>query len=239
MKLKMKNHTIILVLLLLFSLITLLSYFFFTKYKFLINYIDDRIDIKNAKLIEKFNLEDESKSKEHIYLNNLKTNLKKFNEKLSNTNFIDQINEYSEEEQLENNDIEDEQLEKQLLVLKDDEDEQFLKNMCPSIDQYNISNPLSDIEEESYEEESNGDEENENSDIEENENSDIEENENSDIEENENSDIKDEQLIEFNDEEFPNLENLTEQKVDDYINQILDDTDQEFDLSNIIIKKKN
>ena len=46
---KIQSKTIILLLLLIVSLMTLLSYFFFTKYKFLLEYIDNRIDLKNQK----------------------------------------------------------------------------------------------------------------------------------------------------------------------------------------------
>ena len=99
---KIQSKTIILLLLLIVALISLLSYFFFTKYKFLLNYIDDRIDLKNQKIIEKYSLEtlyDNNKDHEEKYLNNLKDNLENFNNTLSQTNFIDQITELSDIEE--------------------------------------------------------------------------------------------------------------------------------------------
>lgn len=109
---KIQSKTIILLLLLIVALISLLSYFFFTKYKFLLNYIDDRIDLKNQKIIEKYSLDtlyDNNKEHEQKYLDNLKDNLENFNNTLSQTNFIDQITELSdieEEDIYSNEDLE-------------------------------------------------------------------------------------------------------------------------------------
>ena len=99
---KIQSKTIILLLLLIVSLISLLSYFFFTKYKFLLEYIDNRIDLKNQKIIEKYNLNqvyENNKEQEQKYLDNLKDNLENFNNTLSQTNFIDQITELSDIEE--------------------------------------------------------------------------------------------------------------------------------------------
>jgi hypothetical protein len=110
---KIQSKTIILLLLLIVSLISLLSYFFFTKYKFLLDYIDNRIDLKNNKLVDKYNLEklyEDKKNNEQKYFANLKDNLENFNNTLSQTNFIDQMTELSdieEEEIYSDEDIED------------------------------------------------------------------------------------------------------------------------------------
>lgn len=114
---KIQSKTIILLLLLIVSLISLLSYFFFTKYKFLLNYIDDRIDLKNQKIIEKYSLEllyDNNKEHEQKYLDNLKDNLENFNNTLSQTNFIDQITELSDIEEEDEDIYSNEDLELQL-----------------------------------------------------------------------------------------------------------------------------
>lgn len=111
---KIQSKTIILLLLLIVSLISLLSYFFFTKYKFLLNYIDDRIDLKNQKIIEKYSLDtlyDNNKEHEQKYLDNLKDNLENFNNTLSQTNFIDQITELSDIEEEEEDIYSNEDLE--------------------------------------------------------------------------------------------------------------------------------
>lgn len=75
---KLHTKTIVLILLLIISLIFLLSYFFYTKYKFLINYIDSRTDLKLEKFSNRYNLEnlDElNKIKEQDYINELKNNI--------------------------------------------------------------------------------------------------------------------------------------------------------------------
>ena len=103
---KIQSKTIILLLLLIVSLISLLSYFFFTKYKFLLEYIDNRIDMKSNKLIEKYSLENlnaATKQKEHNYFNNLKDNLENFNNTLSNTSFTDHLAPLSDIDEEEEN----------------------------------------------------------------------------------------------------------------------------------------
>jgi len=141
---KIQSKTIILLLLLIVSLISLLSYFFFTKYKFLLDYIDNRIDLKNNKLIEKYslNLNDDNKEKEHNYFNNLKDNLENFNNTLSHTNFIDQISSLSDiEEDIDEDNDEDNE---------GDNDEDLYSNSDENKDeQYNKESdePILDIEE--------------------------------------------------------------------------------------------
>jgi LPS O-antigen subunit length determinant protein (WzzB/FepE family) len=105
---KIQSKTIILLLLLIVSLISLLSYFFFTKYKFLLDYIDNRIDLKHNKLVEKYNLNnlyENNKQNEQKYFANLKDNLENFNNTLSQTNFIDQITELSDIEEEDEEEI--------------------------------------------------------------------------------------------------------------------------------------
>ena len=108
---KIQSKTIILLLLLILALISLLCYFFFTKYKFLLDYIDNRIDLKNQKIIEKYNLNqvyENNKEHEKKYLDNLKDNLENFNNTLSKTNFIDQFTELSDIEEEYSNESEEE-----------------------------------------------------------------------------------------------------------------------------------
>jgi|ETNmetMinimDraft_8_1059916.scaffolds.fasta_scaffold09136_3 hypothetical protein len=133
---KIQSKTIILLLLLILSLITLLSYFFFTKYKFLLEYIDNRIDLKHQKMIEKYNLNqvyENNKEHEQKYLENLKDNLENFNNTLSKTNFIDHFNElsdieeeYSNEENSEENSEEEkeEEIAESAELVKEEEKEE-------------------------------------------------------------------------------------------------------------------
>ena len=128
---KIQSKTIILLLLLIVALISLLSYFFFTKYKFLLNYIDDRIDLKNQKIIEKYSLNtlyDNNKEHEQKYLYNLKDNLENFNNTLSQTNFIDQITELSdiEEEEIYSNEEEEIYSNEEEEVEYDNEDKELM-----------------------------------------------------------------------------------------------------------------
>lgn len=127
---KIQSKTIILLLLLILSLITLLSYFFFTKYKFLLEYIDNRIDLKHQKMIEKYNLNqvyENNKEHEQKYLENLKDNLENFNNTLSKTNFIDHFNELSdieEEYSNEENSEENTEEEKEEIIEEPSDDEE-------------------------------------------------------------------------------------------------------------------
>jgi len=189
---KIQSKTIILLLLLIVSLISLLSYFFFTKYKFLLEYIDNRIDLKNQKIIEKYNLNlvyENNKEQEQKYLDNLKDNLENFNNTLSQTNFIDQITELSDIEEEEEEDIySNEELEK---IDSDNEDKEIVIN-----------------EPELHLNESDANSEMENIDQEIN--------------------------------ELPNLDNLDD-NVDDYIKQILENHEENIDLSKMeeeVEKKK-
>ena len=123
---KIQSKTIILLLLLILALISLLCYFFFTKYKFLLDYIDNRIDLKNQKIIEKYNLNqvyENNKEHEKKYLDNLKDNLENFNNTLSKTNFIDQFTELSDIEEEYSNESEEE---KEILepVTEEEEEEE-------------------------------------------------------------------------------------------------------------------
>jgi len=194
---KIQSKTIILLLLLIVSLISLLSYFFFTKYKFLLNYIDDRIDLKNQKIIEKYSLEnlyENNKEHEQKYLDNLKDNLENFNNTLSQTNFIDQITELSdiEEEDIYSNDED--------LEIKPEFDEEPMEPELQLKDEpeYKPAVMTMDHQEESTNQE-----------------------------------------IILNDE-LPNLENLDD-SVDDYIKQILENDNDDIDLSKMeeeVEKKK-
>ena len=122
---KIQSKTIILLLLLILSLITLLSYFFFTKYKFLLDYIDNRIDLKNQKMIEKYNLNqvyENNKEHEQKYLENLKDNLENFNNTLSKTNFIDNFNELSDIEEEYSNEENTEEEKEEIVESSNDEE---------------------------------------------------------------------------------------------------------------------
>ena len=80
------------------ALIVLLSYFFYTKYKFLLDYIDSRIDLKLEKFNTKYNLEnlnEINKIKEQDYINDLKNNIINDNTE----NFFSKINDLSDVEE--------------------------------------------------------------------------------------------------------------------------------------------
>jgi len=194
---KIQSKTIILLLLLIVALISLLSYFFFTKYKFLLDYIDNRIDLKNQKIIEKYsldNLYENNKDNEQKYLDNLKDNLENFNNTLSQTNFIDQITELS--------DIEEE-----------DEDIYSNEEDLEIKEEFNFEEPELQLEEPIHEP--------------------------AGITELMDKESTTDQEIILNDE-LPNLENLDD-SVDDYIKQILENDDNDIDLSKMeeeVEKKK-
>ena len=107
---KLHTKTIVLILLLIISLICLLSYFFYTKYKFLIDYIDSRTDLKLEKFSTHYQLDslnEFNKMKEQNYIDQLKNNIinndsENYFSKISN---LSDIEEEDEDNNSEHSDI--------------------------------------------------------------------------------------------------------------------------------------
>lgn len=128
---KLHTKTIVLILLLIISLIFLLSYFFYTKYKFLIDYIDSRTDLKLEKFTNRYNLDslDQlNKEKEQDYINELKNNIINNNSE----NFFSKINDLSDiEEEDEEEQEDDEEIESQISEPQNEEDLNYPTNTSP------------------------------------------------------------------------------------------------------------
>lgn len=132
---KLHTKTIVLILLLIISLIFLLSYFFYTKYKFLIDYIDSRTDLKLEKFTNRYNLDslDQlNKEKEQDYINELKNNIINNNSE----NFFSKINDLSDieeddEEQDDEEQDDDEEIESQISEPQNEEELNYPTNTSP------------------------------------------------------------------------------------------------------------
>lgn len=209
---KLHTKTIVLILLLIISLIFLLSYFFYTKYKFLIDYIDSRTDLKLEKFSSRYNLEnleELNKIKEQDYIKELKNNIINNNSE----NFFSKINNLS--------DIEEEEED---LISNTSSDDKLDYPINEELDKSENPSPISNIDEEISQEKT----------PELTPEQEIEEKE-----EFENKEETPELSFQIADDELPNLDNLDE-NIDNYIENILNENkDNDIDTSLIEVEKKN